>query len=482
MPHFPRSVRARLTLWYTLVLSLPLAAFAAVSYYSFSRILNSRTDAFLSEALTVFSNELMVERRQIPSVEEAIRTTVREVRFRDLDIVVLDGGEILASSSTVLHAPPPQGTGDVLDSPTLLAAVRSGSTEEPWVRTLRGSGGAFRLRVAPLPVGERRFTLSAVYPLVEVEETLRGIRNLFVTTIPLLIVLAGLGGWFLARRSFRPVSAMAARAAEISANTLHERLPVLVEDELGELAAVLNDLLDRLQRSFAQQRRFMADASHELRSPAAILRTEADVTLSREHRTEEEYRESMLIVQDAARRLTRVVDDLFFLARADGGHPLLHRGPLYLEDVVRDTVRTVRPLGDRKGVQVEITSMVEAPFRGDPDLLGRAVLNLLDNAIKHSAEGGRVEVTLDRRDDDLEILVADQGPGIPAEARARVFERFFRVDSARSRGESSLTSGAGLGLAISRSILEMHGGSLDLRMSEPGRTVFALVLPADPDL
>jgi heavy metal sensor kinase len=298
-----------------------------------------------------------------------------------------------------------------------------------------------------------------------------------VTTIPLLILLAAVGGWFLARRSFRPVSSMAARAADISANTLHERLPVVADDELGSLASVLNDLLDRLQHSFAQQRRFMADASHELRSPTAILRTEADVTLSREHRTEEEYRESMLIVQDAARRLTRVVDDLFFLARADGGHPLMHPAPLYLDEVVRDTVRTVRSLADRKGVQVEISSMVEAPLRGDPDLLGRALLNLLDNAIKHSPEGAGVEVALGRSGDGLEIAVTDHGPGIPAEARSRVFERFFRVDSARSRAESSLTSGAGLGLAISRSIIEMHGGRLDLRTSRPGETVFTLSLP-----
>jgi len=477
MGRFPQSVRARLTLWYTVVLSLPLVAFAAVSYYSFSRILNSRTDAFLSEALTVFSNELMVERRQIPSVEEAIRTTVREVRFRDLEIAVVDDGGILASSSTALHAPQPSGPGEALDTSALLGALRGGGTRESWVTTLRGPAGGFRLRVEPLTVGGEQLELAAIYPLVEVEETLRGIRTLFVTTIPLLILLAAVGGWFLALRSFRPVSSMAARAAEISANTLHERLPVVAEDELGELASVLNDLLDRLERSFGQQRRFMADASHELRSPTAILRTEADVTLSRAHRTEEEYRESMLIVQDAARRLTRVVDDLFFLARADGGHPLMHPTPLYLDEVVRDTVRTVRSLADRKNVQVEISAMVEAPLRGDPDLLGRALLNLLDNAIKHSPEGAGVEVALSRGAAGLEIAVTDHGPGIPVEARARVFERFFRVDSARSRAESSLTSGAGLGLAISRSIIQMHGGTLDLRTSRPGETVFTLTFP-----
>jgi len=477
MGAFPHSVRARLTMWYTIVLSLPLVAFAVVSYFSFSHILISRTDAFLTEALTVFENELMVERRQVSSVEEAIRTTVREVRFRDLDIVVIDDRGILASSSTILHAPPPTGSGAGPSAATIVEVVRSGSGEGPWVTTLEGPGGGYRLRATPLTVGDTRFGLAAVFPLAEVRETLTGILNLFVTAIPLLILFAGVGGWFLARRSFRPVSAMASRAAEIGASTLHERLPVVADDELGELATVLNDLLDRLEKAFAQQRRFMADASHELRSPTAILRTEADVTLSRHHRTEGEYRESMAIVQDAARRLTRVVDDLFFLARADGGHPVVHASSLYLDEIVADTVRAIRPLADRKEVLVEVATVVEAPFHGDPDLLGRAFLNLLDNAVKHSPENERVEVRMEVREGRFEIAVEDGGPGIPEEARSRVFERFFRVDSARSRSESSMTSGAGLGLAIARSIAEMHGGGIDLPVSGPGRTVFVLFLP-----
>jgi signal transduction histidine kinase len=159
----------------------------------------------------------------------------------------------------------------------------------------------------------------------------------------------------------------------------------------------------------------------------------------------------------------------------------MHPTPLYLDEVVRDTVRTVRPLAERKGVRVEISTLVEAPLRGDADLLGRALLNLLDNAIKHSPEGAGVGVALERHGGDLKISVTDHGPGIPGDARARVFERFFRVDSARSRAESSLTSGAGLGLAISRSIVQMHGGTLDLLHSQPGETVFTLTLPGVPD-
>jgi heavy metal sensor kinase len=455
------------------MLCLPLVAFAVVSYLTFSRTLTSRTDGFLNDALTVFGNELLVERRQIPAPEEAIRTTVREVRFQDLEIVVLsEEGGVVASS--------PRGPDRVSPlPPIIIEALRAGGGREgAWISTVAGPGGEYRVRTHSLRLEDQRFRVAGIYPLAEVAGTLRRIRHLFLVAIPLLLLLAGTGGWFLARRSFRPISSVAARAAEISATTLYERLPVVADDELGALTRVLNDLLDRLEQSFEQQRRFVADASHELRSPAAILRTETDITLSREHRTEAEYRESLNIIRDAARRLTGVVDDLFLLARVDGGHPVMSPASLYLDEVVRDTARIAGPLAERKGVQVEVSGLVEAPFRGDSGLLGRLLLNLLDNAIKHSPEGGVVQVRMEERGGAIEIGVVDRGAGIPEEVQSRIFERFFQVDSARTRNGRTLTSGAGLGLAIGRRIAEMHGGRLDLASSRPGRTEFLLTLPA----
>jgi heavy metal sensor kinase len=301
----------------------------------------------------------------------------------------------------------------------------------------------------------------------------------FLVVIPLLILCAATGGYFLAGRSLAPVSAMTARAAAISATNLHERLPIGGGDELVGLARVVNDLLERLEVAFEQQRRFMADASHELRTPTAILRTEADVTLSRDHRTEDEYRDSMTVIQDAARRLTRIVEDLFLLARADSGNLVARHEPLYLDEIVDDTVRGVRQVAERRDVRISIRHTIEAPLDGDADLLGRLLLNLLDNAIKHSPEGGTVDVGMSRTDGRYEIAVIDAGAGIPAEARDRVFERFFRVDAARSRGDATTTGGAGLGLAIARRIAELHGGGLDLIDSRPGRTEFRLTLPSN---
>ncbi|HKK27476.1 MAG TPA: ATP-binding protein [Gemmatimonadota bacterium] len=476
----PSSVRTRLTLWYTLALALPLVAFAVASYLTFSHTVRERTDAFVSDALTVFARELGAERRAGPSLDEAMRRTLSEVRFREVDIAILDASGGLVGTSPHLA---PAGGGAASEPPDAArlaeAAGRTGGSESR-MATVRRAGRAYRVLARPFSEEGRSFRLVGIHPLADVEAMLGRIRRLFLVAIPLIIAFAAGGGLFLARRSFAPVSAMAARAAEIGANTLDERLPIVADDELGHLARVLNDLLDRLERSFETQRRFMTDASHELRTPAAIVRTETDVTLSREGRPEEEYRASLEIIGDASRRLGRIVEDLFLLARADAGHLVLARAPLRLDEVVRETARTATPLAEERGVRVELGSLPEAPLVGDEDLLGRLVLNLLDNAIRHSPAGSAVEVSMRAADGAWDLRVVDAGPGIPPEAAGHVFERFFRVDQARAREGGTLTSGAGLGLSICRRIASLHGGDVELVGSRPGRTELRLVLPREP--
>jgi signal transduction histidine kinase len=281
---------------------------------------------------------------------------------------------------------------------------------------------------------------------------------------------------------------MAARAAEISAANLQDRLPVAGGAELAGLARVVNGLLDRLEASFRQQRRFMADASHELRTPATIVRIEADVTLAQPSRSEHDYRESLTVVQNAARRMTRIVDDLLLLARADAGVAVEHRGHVYLDEIVHDVAIGIRRLAESRGVRVEVTSVVDAPVFADADLVGRCVLNLLDNAIKHSTTGAAVRVEMARNANSCELRVIDEGPGIPADIQPRVFDRFFRGDTtlpasdqrASPESDAGNPGGAGLGLAIARRIAELHGGGLDLVESRPGHTEFRLTLPLDP--
>ncbi len=478
---WPSSLRVRLALWHSLLVGLPLAVFAMVCYVAFSRALVGGTDRFIAEALSAFTRELGAERRAGLTAQQAMITTVHEVRFRELHIMILDpAGRVIASAAPPDTSGLPDRTAAIerhLDSLVIARASALTGADGPLSLQLEAADGASRVRAQRLEIDGVGYVLAGRYPLREAEQTMADVRRLFVVAIPLLIVAAAVSGYFLARRSLAPVASMAERAAAITASNLHQRLPVSGGDELVRLARVVNDLLDRLEQAFEQQRRFMADASHELRTPTAIVRTEADVTLGKPQRAEAEYRESVTIMQDASRRLTRIVDDLFLLARSDAGHLVVHRAAMHLEDVVDDTVRAARLLGDTRGVRVALTEVVEAPVQGDADLLGRLLLNLLDNAIKHSTTGHLVTVAMQRVGSAVQVSVTDEGEGIPTALQGRVFERFFRADAARTRQETSRTSGAGLGLAISRRIAEAHDGQLALVESRPGHTVFRVTLP-----
>ena len=476
-----QSLRARLTLWYTLVLGAPLVAFAAASFLVLDRALLHRADAFIDETLGAFTTELASEQHEEATAARAIQAALGDVQFREVRLAVYDlSGTLVASSHTDSLA------GYALRHPVDLVRV-GGELRRRGVRARElftvGSGErGYRIAAEPVTVFGARYLVASAYPLHGNRETMEAVGTTYAIAIPLLLLIAALGGYFLAARSLAPVAIMSARAAEISSTNLNERLPVgSRRDELSALAGVMNGLLERLEQAFAQQRRFMADASHELRTPVAVLRTEADVTLSRPNRPEPEYRESVAVMRDSARRLGRIVDDLFLLARADAGHLPLRREPLYLEEVVDNAARAVRSLAHERGVRIDVTPLEDSPFDGDADLLGRLMLNLLDNAIKHSPVDGTVTLSLVRVGREYWIGVADQGPGIPLEEQGQIFERFFRADKARSRDGTTDTSGAGLGLAIARWIAEAHRGRLELVRSDASGSEFQLALPASSE-
>lgn len=478
---WPSSLRARLTLWYTILLGFPLIVFAIACYVVVERTLERRTDVFIGDALTAFSRELVAERRASGRIADAMRSTVNEVRFRELHIAILDSAGAVVAMNAL---PDDDARAGAQRRPSLdvenalLAELRRSDLRSDVALTIPSARGAFRVLSRPFSADRERFSVTGANSLQDIEAVLGRIREMFLVAIPLLLVSAAIGGYALARRSLAPVAAMAAQAVDISATNMHQRLPVAGGDELVGLANVVNGLLERLERSFDRQRQFVSDASHELRTPTAVVRTEADITLSRDHRTETEYRASMGVIQSATGRLTRIVDEMFLLSRADSGHLATHMEPVYLEELVHDATRAVQAVAQQHDVNVRLGDVIEAPFVGDPDLLGRVLLNLLDNAIKYSPRGGTVDVAMARHDGHYAISVIDAGPGIAPDVHERVFERFYRADSARSRAENSATSGAGLGLAIARRIAEMHGGRVEIAESRPGRTEFVMSVPA----
>jgi len=327
-------------------------------------------------------------------------------------------------------------------------------------------------------VKQQPATLIVLQSLRRQKEFLSTLVDTFWIVIPLAILLAGAGGYLLARRSLTPVVAMSSQASRIGAENLYQRLNVQnPSDELGHLAGSFNELLDRLSQSFERQRRFVADASHELRTPVAILCGEAEVALSKQERTQQEYRESLEILRQEAKRLQHIVEDLFTLARADAGQYPLALTDFYLDELVDECSRNVRTLAAARKIALSCEAERELPIRADEPLLRRMLLNLLDNAIKYTPEGGWVSLRCNQETGQYRLTVEDSGPGISAELQCRIFERFFRGDKARSHSDNNGSGGAGLGLAIALWIAGAHGGKLDLTHSSPHGSLFTALLP-----
>ena len=461
------SVRGRLTLFYVSVLAVALTIVGTLIYVLLARALFVRVDETLEAGVLIAATSLSNDLDEGQDFEDAARSTVAEQASSTQMLAVYDKqGRLLAESGRDpdLHIPLPP------------AAALSDS--EPLLQTVLEHDGDDRHRLAfrrvSLPQAEYVVAVGAdLEPMDEELEFLRGILGYMV---PIALVIAAIGGSFLARQSLSPVVAMADRARRIGVENLSERLPVAnPRDELGHLAETFNELLARLETSLILQRQFMADASHELRTPVTTTRTAAAVALQQSHRDESEYRETLKIVEQQAARLSRVVDDMFTLARADAGNYPMRSMPMYLDEVVEEIVRASRVVADTREVGVEAHVVPSAAFIGDEDLIRRMIVNLVDNAVRHSPAHATVRVELDATDTGFAIAVKDQGAGIAPEIREQIFERFFRVDAARRPGARE---GAGLGLALARWIARSHGGDVVLARSSQSGSTFVISLPS----
>ena len=457
------TVRVRLTLWYVVVFGLLLAGFSAFVYVVLSRTLYARLDRSLLNAAQVVSGEFRSEVAENEGgAAEGAAQVLTELHLPGTYFAIFDGEQLLASN---------------LDWSQVSARELLSSTatdDQITFRTVRGYGkeGA-RVAIIPAQAGDKAYLVAAAEPLHSLVEQLESIRRIFYLGFPAALLVAGIGGFILAKKSLAPVVAMSNQAERISARNLHERLSIgNNRDELGHLARVFNDLLSRLDGSFESMREFIADASHELRTPLSIIRGEADVALSQD-RDATEYRDALAIIQDEAKRLSRIVDDMMALARADAGQRPLQIEEFYLNDLVEECCKAATVLTVREGVTLTVEPAADIAFRGDEDLLRRMFMNLLDNAIKYTPAGGSVSVELACEPSSVKIIVSDTGIGIPADQVPHIFERFYRVDKARSRADG----GSGLGLAIAKWVAEAHKGSIDLISRSGHGSKFTVSLP-----
>jgi heavy metal sensor kinase len=291
--------------------------------------------------------------------------------------------------------------------------------------------------------------------------------------LPLAGVLSAAGGYLIAHHSLSPVSQIAARARQITADSLGGRLPVPNPyDELGQLATVFNATLARLENSFAELRRFTADASHELRTPLTALRAVGEAALRPDAGDTKSLRDALASMLEEVRRLSDLVDALLLLARADTGGLSPSLQQVDLAGLVAEVRETLLVLAEEKSQRIEITAE-NLVVRADREMLRLALLNLLHNAIRYTRVGTAICLLVKPREKTALVEVMDQGPGIAPEHQQKIFERFYRVDKARSRA----SGGAGLGLSITRWAVERQGAHIELE-SEPGRgSLFRIVIP-----
>lgn len=460
-PWSAASIRVRLTAWYAVVLALMLvvyatATFVAVRHEFFEQFDDQLHDDFETAEGHLTSSD---DGRVVWAGDRRHDHDPDDDENRGSDVWLASGEQVYRSGASA--SLPPVALATTTAQRRYESIVANG---RPW-RTLTGtslvSGRAVVLRVSRAETHLRN--------------QLWEILVVLVLGLPIVVVLAGAGGYLLARRALTPIDHLASEAMRITAERLHERLSVPNQhDEIGRLAAVINETFARLESSFDQLRRFTADASHELRTPLSVIRGIGEAGLG-ETRTPAEYKEAMGSMLEEVNRLTHLVDTLLRLSRGDAGTVRLAREAVDIGQLTRDAVSSLGILAEERNQRVTVDAGEGMAVTADRLVLREAVTNVVDNAIKYSPRDSTIHIRVHADDHEVHLTVADEGPGIAAEDRQRIFDRFFRLDEARSREHG----GAGLGLAIAKWAVEVNGGRITVANGAKGGSVFRIVLPID---
>lgn len=468
----PRSVRTRITLFATAV-TLAVCLLVCVALYVGLHIsLHREVDGFLRGEVQEFKAVLVHEEDdELSEVEHEIRAELGSRLGTDLTFRLLDAsGRLLITSDPEDRFANPwtQPTPETAESDVLFQTLPSSSPSQ--VR--------FCSERALLP-GRGEVIIQAAYRLDRVDQSLSVCRIVCGAAMLLAALLSVIGGRAVAGRSLRPVAAITDAAKQITARRLSTRLPRSgANDELDDLADTLNDMLQRVEQSFRQIQQFTADAAHELRTPLTALRGNAELALSQQ-RSEAQLRAVIEQSLTYYRILARVTDDLLLLARLDAGQETLQFERFTLSTIVEDVIDLYRPLAHEKGIEIVLHRAEETEVRADQGKIRRLISNLLDNAIKYMSDRGSIDVRVHRENGVVTTCIADNGTGISMDELPHVFERFYRIDRARTGTGSAESRSVGLGLAICRSIVDAHGGEISIS-SELGRgTRVTVVLNAD---
>lgn len=445
-----RTLRGRLTLWSAGVVAAALVLFGAGAAWNLRDEMEENLDHEIkSEAHDFFSGikELGVDWHNPRSVEALFD---QSKRFHYV--------EIHEASGRLLYR-----------SPNLTNQKVFPTAPDKKLHTIRWSQRTLRFGVFE----NGGIILALGKDTEETSETLAQLASAYLLALPLVVIAVGLGSWWIAHRAVAPVRAIAAKADKISASDLHQRLPESsAQDEIGHLTRVLNDMFDRLQRSFEQVTRFTSDASHELKTPLVLMRAEAEMALDSPQVTPDQ-RDLLSDLIEQCTQLSRIVDGLLFLSRADDRRLAIERSPVDLVALVRELIEDAEILAEPSTLTLRCEMPTELLVAGDRQLLARAVMNLIDNGIKYNRPSGTVILSASVQGKKAALGVRNTGPGLPPDAQGQVFDRFYRSDLSHSKE----TAGHGLGLSIAREIARAHGGDVTLVHSDSQWTEFSIVLP-----
>jgi two-component system, OmpR family, sensor kinase len=463
-----KSIRFRLTAWYAGLLAVLLILFGGSIYFTLERFLERNlSDTLAKEAQTIGESWLRDVNQTGPGyvageIEEHFAPSITG---RFVRITRSDGSDLYHSGA------PESGAFD----PKQIGSKRfdvSQSLREEHLPDHK------ELLIFSLPFGDRagnQYMIETGAPYDQVERALRGLVISLAIAFPLIVGIAIGGGYLLMRNALRPMDEIATTAERITSRNLSERVPIVpTGDEVERLSVSVNRMIERLEDAFHHISRFSADAAHEIRTPLAIIRGELENALQAPGITEE-LRETIGSALEEAERLSRIIDQLLEMSRLEAGETLVDRTRFDFTEMTRSTVDQMRLLAEEKNLQLKFKGTKPADLEGDPLRLKQIVVNLVDNAIKYTPSGGSVSVSTFPQDGKVILEVADTGIGIPKHATSQIFDRFFRVDKARSR----LLGGTGLGLAIVKSICTAYNGNVTVKSGEGTGAVFRVELPME---
>jgi heavy metal sensor kinase len=451
-------IRWRLTFWYATFLAVALVLFGSVIYFAVRHEIYSSFDEEVHNRAAVALAAINTDTLALSLDPTAIANLRDDEHF--VRLLSLDGTVFVDTSSEVGVGP---------SAPSLFADVVAGND-----RLSKSQGTEARFWIVSTPIlrdGDVAGVLEVGASSEDEDDLMRTLFVALVVAAPIFLTLASAGGYLLAGRALKPVADITNLAESITGEELSARLGLdLPDDELGRLAHTFDSMLARIEDAFERQRRFTGDAAHELRTPLTLIRSQVDIALARS-RTADEYRSSLLAIDDDIDRLTGLVTTLLALARSDSGQLIIDHSPFRVDETIRTVLDQYAPRAKSNNVEL-VDESAPGTVDGDEDLILQVLTNLLDNAFAQTPDSGRIAVGNQTEGSTVRIWVEDNGVGIPPEHIERVFDRFYRVDRGRTRGEG----GTGLGLAISMTIVKAHEGTIHITSTPGRRTRVEIVL------